>query len=59
MKHTVKDAIKDLVLAFNDNKFIDPLNNPEYFNIKNATYKFILVREKKKFIKIFYYSISR
>ena len=34
MKHTVKDAIKDLVLAFNDNKFIDPLNNPEYFNIK-------------------------
>lgn len=34
MQHTVKDAIKDLILAFDANKFSNSLSNPDYFNIK-------------------------
>lgn len=34
MQHTVKDAIIDLLKAFDENKFSDSLNNPDYFNIK-------------------------
>ena len=34
MQHTVKEAIKDLLQAFDENKFSDPLSNPDYFNIK-------------------------
>ena len=34
MQHTVKEAIKDLLQAFDENKFLDPLSNPDYFNIK-------------------------
>jgi nucleoside-diphosphate-sugar epimerase len=33
-KHTIEDAVKDLVKAFRTNKFNDPMNNPKYFNIK-------------------------
>ena len=34
MKHTVEDAVKELVHAFESNKYIDPLINDNYFNIK-------------------------
>ncbi|OUU50861.1 MAG: UDP-glucose 4-epimerase [Pelagibacteraceae bacterium TMED65] len=34
MKHTVEDAIKELVKAFEDNLYTDPLANENYFNIK-------------------------
>ncbi len=34
MKHTVEDAIKELVKAFEANLYIDPLLNENYFNIK-------------------------
>lgn len=34
MRHNVKDAINDLVQAFEKNMFVDPLNNENYFNIK-------------------------
>ena len=34
MKHTVEDAIKELVQAFEDKLYIDPLVNENYFNIK-------------------------
>ena len=34
MKHTVEDAIKELVKAFEDNLYTDPLINENYFNIK-------------------------
>ena len=33
-KKTVKDAVEDLVLAFKNNKFKEPLSNDNYFNIK-------------------------
>ena len=31
---TIKDAIIDLISAFTSNKLVDPLKNPDYFNIK-------------------------
>ena len=31
---TLEDAVRDLIKAFQDNKFQDSLNNPLYFNIK-------------------------
>ena len=34
MKHTVEDAIKELIKAFEANLYIDPLLNENYFNIK-------------------------
>ena len=34
MKNTVEDAIKDLIDAFDQNKFENPLDNENYFNIK-------------------------
>lgn len=34
MKHTVEDAIKELVNAFENNLYINPLINENYFNIK-------------------------
>jgi nucleoside-diphosphate-sugar epimerase len=34
MKYTISDAVKDLKNAFKKNVFHDPLNNPDYFNIK-------------------------
>jgi nucleoside-diphosphate-sugar epimerase len=33
-KREVDDAVKDLVAAFHDKKFNEPLDNPLYFNIK-------------------------
>jgi len=33
-KHTIEDAVRGLVEAFKTGKLRDPLNNPEYFNIK-------------------------
>ena len=33
-KREVDDAVKDLVAAFHDKKFNEPLDNPHYFNIK-------------------------
>jgi len=33
-KHTIEDAVNDLIKAFRTNKFQDPMNNPRYFNIK-------------------------
>ena len=34
MKHTVEDAIKELVDAFETHKYTNPLINENYFNIK-------------------------
>ena len=34
MNNTVEDAIKDLISAFDQNKFDEPLVNENYFNIK-------------------------
>tara|TARA_B110000211_G_C14024393_1_gene529121 strand:- start:431 stop:1411 length:981 start_codon:yes stop_codon:yes gene_type:complete len=34
MNHTVEDAIQELVKAFDDEKYRDPLVNEDYFNIK-------------------------
>mgnify|MGYP001377635684 CR=1 FL=1 len=33
-KFTIEDAVLDLINAFRENKFIDPLNNSIYYNIK-------------------------
>ncbi len=33
-KHTIEDAVRDLIKAFKAGKFKDPLNNSRYFNIK-------------------------
>jgi nucleoside-diphosphate-sugar epimerase len=33
-KREVDDAVSDLVKAFTENKFFNPLDNPLYFNIK-------------------------
>lgn len=33
-KHTIEDAVRDLIKAFRENKFQDSMNNPKYFNIK-------------------------
>ncbi|MDO8675120.1 MAG: NAD-dependent epimerase/dehydratase family protein [Candidatus Omnitrophota bacterium] len=33
-KHTIEDAVRDLIRAFKAGKFQDPLNNIRYFNIK-------------------------
>ncbi len=33
-KFTIEDAVKDMRKAFIEKKFHDPLNNPNYFNIK-------------------------
>lgn len=32
--HTIEDAVRDLVEAFKDERLIDPMNNPYYYNIK-------------------------
>jgi nucleoside-diphosphate-sugar epimerase len=31
---TIEDAVRDLIMAFEDNKFTDPLNNIRYYNIR-------------------------
>ena len=33
-KHTIEDAVRDLIKAFKEGKFNDPMKNPRYFNIK-------------------------
>ncbi len=33
-RHTIEDAVRDLIKAFKAGKFKDPLNNSRYFNIK-------------------------
>ena len=33
-RYTIEDAVLDLIKAFKAGKFIDPLNNPRYYNIK-------------------------
>jgi len=33
-KHTIDEAVKDLLIAFDKNYFKDPVNNEMYFNIK-------------------------
>lgn len=33
-RHTIEDAVRDLIKAFKAGKFNDPMNNPRYFNIK-------------------------
>ena len=33
-QHTIEDAVRDLIAAFQIGKFDDPLNNPRYYNIK-------------------------
>jgi nucleoside-diphosphate-sugar epimerase len=33
-KHTIEDAVRDLIKAFKAGKFKDPMNNIRYFNIK-------------------------
>lgn len=33
-RHTIEDAVRDLIRAFKDGKFADPLENPKYYNIK-------------------------
>ncbi|HLF18660.1 MAG TPA: NAD-dependent epimerase/dehydratase family protein [Candidatus Omnitrophota bacterium] len=33
-RHTIEDAVRDLIKAFQANKFEDPLNNIRYYNIK-------------------------
>jgi nucleoside-diphosphate-sugar epimerase len=33
-EYGIEDAIQDLVTGFRDNKFLNPLDNPLYFNIK-------------------------
>src|SRR3989344_2383142 len=33
-KHTIEEAVRDLVRAFAEDRFEDPMNNPRYFNIK-------------------------
>ena len=33
-KKTVKNAVEDLIAAFKENKFKNPLSNEDYFNIK-------------------------
>ncbi len=33
-KHTIEDAVRDLIKAFKANKFDNSMNNPKYFNIK-------------------------
>lgn len=33
-KHTIEDAVRDLIGAFQKNKFKDPLNNIHYYNVK-------------------------
>jgi len=33
-RHTIEDAVRDLIRAFEAGKFQDPMNNPRYFNIK-------------------------
>lgn len=33
-KHTIQDAVRDLLGAFRANKFQDPINNIRYYNIK-------------------------
>ena len=33
-KHTIEEAVRDLVRAFDEGRLEDPLNNPLYFNIK-------------------------
>ena len=32
-KRSIEDAIKDLIIAFEKKKFVDPLNNSLYYNI--------------------------
>lgn len=32
---TIDDGVRDLCKAFKENKFVDPLNNTEYFNVRN------------------------
>ena len=39
---TIEDAVKDMRKAFVEKK-LDPLNNPNYFNIKNAINKTELI----------------
>jgi len=33
-RHTIEDAVRDLIKAFKAGKYNDPMNNPRYFNIK-------------------------
>lgn len=33
-RHTIEDAVRDLIKAFKADKFNDSMNNPRYFNIK-------------------------
>ena len=33
-KHSIEDAVRDLIKAFKAGKYDDPMNNPKYFNIK-------------------------
>jgi nucleoside-diphosphate-sugar epimerase len=33
-KHTIEDAVRDLIKAFKEGKFTDSLNSARYFNIK-------------------------
>ena len=33
-EHTIDDAIKDLLLVFEEKKLNDPINNINYYNIK-------------------------
>ena len=33
-RFTIEDAVRDLLKAFQANKFQDAMNNPRYFNIK-------------------------
>ena len=33
-KHTIEDAVRDLIKAFKAGKFEDSMNNPKYFNVK-------------------------
>ena len=33
-RHTIEDAVRDLIKAFKAGKFHDPMNNIRYFNIK-------------------------
>lgn len=33
-RHTIEDAVKDLLRAFKTGKFSDPLNNSRYYNLK-------------------------
>lgn len=33
-RHTIEDAVRDLIRAFKEGKFENPLDNPKYYNIK-------------------------